>query len=113
MADYREEPADESGYFAMAQEKPFHFHKLLLGNPDIFAVLEHQGTPEIVGGKVVGIGTDETADCAHEDYQPDIHCALLGQVAGRRHDQFARHRDDGALHRHQDEISPDIPWHSW
>ena len=83
------------------QEKLLHPFELVRRDQHIFAVLEDQRPPQVVGDEVVGIGPDQAAERAAQDGDGHVHLALEGQIAGRRHDQLARYRDDRTFHGHQ------------
>ena len=101
VANDWQQAADEGRNLAMFQKEDFHFCELFFGYPDIFAIFQHQGPSQPVGGKVVGIGTDKAAESTRENSDPDIHLPLMGEVTGRRHDKFTGYRKNGTFHGHQ------------
>ena len=105
VANDRQKAADEDRNLSMPQKEAFCFRELFLGYPYIFAIFQHQGPSQPVGGKVVGIGTDKAAESTYENGDPDIHLPLMGEVAGRRHDKFTGKRNNGTFHCHQSENS--------
>ena len=101
MAHNRQQSADECRYLAVLQKKVLHALELVRRDQYIPAVFEDQRPSQVVGDEVVGIGPDQAADCSAQYGDRHAHLALVGQIAGRRHDQFAWNRDDRTFHGHQ------------
>ncbi len=98
---HRQQAADEGGNLAMAQKEALHSLKLVRRDQHIFAVFYDQRPTQIVGDEVVDVGAGQATQGAAQDRAGHVHLPLKGQIAGRRHDQLARHRDDRAFHGHQ------------
>ena len=100
---HRQQPADEGRNLAMLEEEFLHLGELLFGNEDVAAVLQEQRAPQVMGREVVGVGAHQAPHRAAQYRHGHAHLPLLGQIAGRRHHQFAGDRDHRTLHRHQQE----------
>ena len=83
------------------EEKGFNPGEFFLGDPDVFAVFQEQRPAEMTGSKIIDVGTHQAAQGSAEDRKTDIHLPLLGEIAGRRHHQFAGNRNNGTFHGHE------------
>lgn len=85
----------------MLQEKTLYPFKLVGRYQNVFAIFEDQRSAQIVGGVIIGIGTDQASHGAAQDGGDHVHFPLGSKIAGWRHDQLTGHRYDGTLHGHQ------------
>src|SRR3989339_58532 len=101
MSYNRYKPADENRFLPMTFEEILSRNKTLIVKQKIFAIPVDKPPATIQPDVIRGNRTCNTSKCAYCDYTKKSKPTLRDNKSGKRHDSFARDREDHAFHNHK------------
>src|ERR1700730_10651739 len=101
MSDHGQKPGEENSTGFVTRQPMFRVFEFFRTNQHEPSVSDNQG-PTDDSGDPVGEGrTQVRSDRPSQNHAGETEFALRSQKCGRRYNDFARHREDRAFHRHQ------------